>query len=218
MARAVHDLYGPLTVIRGLCATLGRDEPRADRRRRLELIDGEALRLAAGLDGLVASPPPLREPRRIALAALAAEAVERHAAVAAARGVRLILRSSSGAVEVEGDAPALERALDNLLRNALRHCADGGRVGVRVSGDRGWAHVRVRDDGPGVPVADRRRIFRAGDRGSTPRGPGRGLGLAIARDIAEAHRGRLTLDPSASGASFRLSLPVASAPPRPAAA
>ena len=57
MARAVHDLHGPLTVIRGLCATLGRDEPRADRRRGLELIDGEALRLAAGLEGLVASAP-----------------------------------------------------------------------------------------------------------------------------------------------------------------
>lgn len=215
MARAVHDLYGPLTVIRGLCATLGRDEPRADRRRGLELIDGEALRLAAGLEGLVANAPPPPHSRRVALVVLAREAVERHGAVAAGRGVRLTLRSPSDAVEVEGHAPSLERALDNLIRNALRHCPEAGEVGVRVSCARGWGNLRVRDDGPGIPPGDRRRIFRAGERGSAPRGRGKGLGLAIAREIAEAHGGRLTLDPTASGASFRLSLPLAT--PRPGA-
>ena len=218
MARAVHDLHGPLTVIRGLCATLGRDEPRADRRRGLELIDGEALRLAAGLEDLVASALPQPRSRRVALAALAAEAVERHGAVAAGRGVRLTLRSTGGGVEVEGHAPSLERALDNLIHNALRHCPEAGEVGVRVSGARGWGHLRVRDGGLGIPPGDRRRIFGAGDRGSAPRGHGKGLGLAIAREIAEAHGGRLTLDPTGPGACFRLSLPLAAPQPRPDAA
>jgi two-component system sensor histidine kinase GlrK len=217
MARAVHDLYGPLTVIRGLCATLGRDEPRADRRRGLELIDGEALRLAAGLEGLVASAPA-RHSRRVALAALAAEAVERHAAVAAARGVRLTLRLLGDTVEVEAHAPSLERALDNLIHNGLRHSPEGGELAVRVSGARGWAHLRVRDDGPGIAPGDRRRIFQAGERGSAPRGRGKGLGLAIAREIAEAHGGRLTLDPRGPGACFRLSLPLVASAQCPAAA
>jgi signal transduction histidine kinase len=213
MARAVHDLHGPLTVIRGLCATLGRDEPRADRRRGLELIDGEALRLAAGLEGLVAIAPAPPHSRRVALSALAAEAVERHGAVAAGRGVRLTLRLLGDALEVEGHAASLERALDNLIQNGLRHSPEAGEVGVRVSGARGWGHMRVRDDGPGIPPGDRRRIFRAGERGSAPRGHGKGLGLAIAREIAEAHGGRLTLDPSGSGACFRLSLPLLTSPP-----
>jgi signal transduction histidine kinase len=218
MARAVHDLYGPLTVIRGLCATLGRDEPRADRRRGLELIDGEALRLAAGLEGLVETTSVARGSRRIALAVLATEAVERHSAVAERCGVRLTLRLPGGAVEVEGHAPSLERALDNLIRNGLRHSPPDGEVGVRVSGTRGWGYLRVHDEGPGVPPGDRRRIFRAGDRGSAPRGHGKGLGLAIAREIAEAHGGRLTLDPTESGACFRLCLPLLAPPPCPVAA
>jgi signal transduction histidine kinase len=218
MARAVHDLHGPLTVIRGLCATLGRDEPRADRRRGLELIDGEALRLAAGLEDLVARAPSPRHRRRVSLSALAAEAVERHGVLAAGRGVRLTVQLPGDAVEVEGHAPSLERALDNLIRNGLRHSPRGGELGVRVSGARGWGCLRVRDQGPGIPPGDRRRVFRAGERGSAPQGQGTGLGLAIAREIAEAHGGRLTLDPAGSGACFRLSLPLVPSPPRPVAA
>ena len=72
----------------------------------------------------------------------------------------------------------------------------------------GWAYVRVADDGAGVAPGDRERIFRPGDRGSAPRGAGRGLGLAIARELAEAHGGRLTLDSVAGGAAFRLALPL----------
>jgi signal transduction histidine kinase len=218
MVRAVHDLHGPLTVIRGLCATLGRDEPRADRRRGLELIDGEALRLAAGLEDLVASAPAQLRSQRVALSVLAAEAIERHRSVAADRGVRLTLRVPGAEVEVEGHPPSLERALDNLIRNGLRHSPRDGEVGVRVSGARGWGCLRVRDDGPGIPPGDRRRIFRAGERGSAPRGHGKGLGLAIAREIAEAHGGRLTLDPGGSGACFRLSLPLLASSARPSAA
>ncbi|MBY0398366.1 MAG: hypothetical protein K2X91_18120, partial [Thermoleophilia bacterium] len=56
LARLVHDLRGPLTVIRGLCDALARDEQRADRRRGLRLIDGEAVRLAAGLERLLPGP------------------------------------------------------------------------------------------------------------------------------------------------------------------
>lgn len=217
MARAVHDLHGPLTVIRGLCATLGRDELRADRRRGLELIDGEALRLAAGLEELVTRAPAPAHSRRVALAVLAAEAVERHGALAAGRGLRLTLRLRGGAVEVEGDGPSLERALDNLIQNGLRHSPQGGEVRVQIWHTPGWGHLRVRDDGSGIAPRDRRLIFRAGERGSAPRGTGKGLGLAIAREIAEAHGGRLTLDSTGSGACFRLSLPLAtsSVPPVP---
>lgn len=209
VARAVHDLLAPLTVIRGLCATLGRDEAPVDRRRRLALIDGEVMRLAAGLEGLAARAPRLAAPERVCLAALAGAVVERHAVVAAQREVRLGVRAPRGRLEVEGRPAALDRALENLVANALRHAGPGGEVAVVVSAGRSWGHVRVHDDGDGVAPADRARIFRAGERGSAPRGSGRGLGLAIARQIAEEHRGRLALEATTPGACFRLSLPLA---------
>jgi signal transduction histidine kinase len=208
--RIIHDLHGPLTVIRGLCATLARDEPRPDRRRALDLIDGETLRLAAGLEDLAAAGPGERPAvTRVDLAALTARAGERFAPAAALRGVRLTTRGAHAPVWIAGDGSMLERVVDNLVRNAIRHCAAEGSVGVALSSRGGRAVLRVRDDGPGVPPGDRERIFREGDRGSAPRGRGRGLGLAIAREIAEVHGGRLTLDPVGAGACFRLSVPLA---------
>ena len=81
--RLVHDLFGPLTVIRGVCATLARDEPRDERRAGLALIDAETMRLAAGLDGLAraASAPAGRRAAagaRSASRRWRASAVERH--------------------------------------------------------------------------------------------------------------------------------------------
>lgn len=208
LARAVHDLRGPLTVIRGLCDMLERGEPSADRRRRLRAIDTEAVRIADALEGLLVpvEAPAARAP--VDLAALAARAVERHRWAAGARPARLILSASDRPV-IAADPRAVTRALDNLIGNALRHCRTGGRVTVRVGARGPWAHLCVSDDGPGVPEQDREAIFRPGCRGSAPRGHGQGLGLAIARDIAEAHGGRLHLDRSAVGATFRLILPCA---------
>ncbi len=208
--RLVHDLFGPLTVIRGVCATLARDEPRHERRAGLELIDAETLRLAAGLDGLAraaSGPPRGAGPRGpVCLAGLASSVVERHRGAGAERGVALSLRVRAVQPTVTAAAEDLRRALDNLVQNALRHCA--WQVRVTVGRRDGWAYARVADDGPGVPQSDRERIFRPGERGSAPRGPGRGLGLAIARELAEAHGGRLTLDSVGSGAAFRLALPL----------
>ncbi len=210
IARLVHDLHGPLTVIRGLCATLARTEARPDHRRVLALIDGETSRLAAGLRALArpeSQGGPAASP--VDLAALAVSISDRFGPVADRSGSRLSLRGVRRAVWVAGDAAMLERLVENLLGNALRHCAPAGAVQLAVTTRGGSAVLRVRDDGSGVAVADRERIFRPGERGAAPRGDGRGLGLAIARDIAEAHGGRLTLDPVGAGACFRLSLPLA---------
>lgn len=211
VARIVHDLHGPLTVIRGLCATLARDEAHPERRRAIDLIDGETLRLAVGLEGLArASADPDRSPpSRLDLAALASRAAERFGAAAASHGVRVTTRGIHAPVWIEADAAMLERLIDNLLRNAIRHAPANGRVDLALSTRGGRAVLRVRDDGDGVPVDDRERIFLAGDRGSAPRGGGRGLGLAIAREMAEGNGGRLTLDSVGGGASFRLSIPLA---------
>ncbi|MBJ7455898.1 MAG: HAMP domain-containing histidine kinase [Thermoleophilia bacterium] len=210
MERIVHDLHGPLTVIRGLCATLARGEVSSDRRRAIGLIDAETLRLAAGLRGLGAPAPGPgpREGEPVDLSALVTCAARRFAPVAATHRARVEARGVHAPVWVGGDGRAIERVIDNLVCNAIRHCPPDGRIELALTSRGGRAVLRVRDDGAGVPPADRERIFRPGDRGSSPRGDGRGLGLAIARDIVRAHGGRLTLDAVGTGACFRLSLPL----------
>lgn len=139
---------------------------------------------------------------RIDLGALAREELSQRVAD------RLPVRAGElPSVEVSGSRGQLSRILGNLVDNAQRH-ADA-QVTVEVRRDGRWAVLRVDDDGPGVAEADRERIFerfvRLDDARSRDDG-GAGLGLAIARDIAERHGGTLTVR---EGAAFELRLPVA---------
>jgi signal transduction histidine kinase len=114
-------------------------------------------------------------------------------------------------VQVVGDPEQLERAVRNLLDNAVRHARE--RITLTVNEVPGGVELAVTDDGPGVPPASAERIFERFARldGARSVGDGgAGLGLAIARDIAERHGGSLSLSPhGASGARFVLTLPVA---------
>lgn len=121
------------------------------------------------------------------LALLAAEELARR------RDPRLVLEAQAP-VPVRGDPARLERLLANLVDNALRYAATEVRVRAFAAGSR--AVLEVTDDGPGIPEADRERVFdrfvrldAARDRGSG----GTGLGLAIAREIARAHGGDLVV-------------------------
>jgi signal transduction histidine kinase len=209
LARLVHDLRTPLQVIRGECFTLSRGAATRRERAGLRAIDAEAVRVSAALEALlrlsVATPPPRA---RLDLAALALDAAHRAAVAAQPRGVGVRPRRRGAAAPMVVARPEpLRRALDNLLANAVRHSPRGGRVtvDVRVAGDE--ARVVVRDEGPGITHEDRERIFAPGVRGTGARGPGAGLGLAIARDAVHADGGRLVVVPSRSGAAFLLGLP-----------
>lgn len=207
LARLVHDLRSPLAVIRGLCFALQREEARPAHRRHLELIDGEVDRITHGLERLLA---PARPPVAGAcLVSLVASAVERHRPAAARRGAALTLRAPHAPMSVRADADDVRRILDNLIGNALRHSPEGGQVRLSIRRRAALAAVTVRDGGPGVPAADRERIFVAGDRGTAPVGEGHGLGLAICRDLAHRHGGSLELASRGPGAAFRLVLPLA---------
>ncbi|REK86830.1 sensor histidine kinase [Streptomyces inhibens] len=110
-------------------------------------------------------------------------------------------------VEVAGSRSQLARVLGNLLDNAQRHAASSVRVAVVREGE--WAVLRVDDDGPGVPVGERERIFERFvrlDDGRARDDGGAGLGLAIARDVAVRHGGSLAVR---EGSVFELRLPVA---------
>jgi signal transduction histidine kinase len=112
-------------------------------------------------------------------------------------------------VQVLGEGQQLRRAVDNLVDNAVRHAATRVTVALRQDGDS--AVLTVADDGAGVPPEDRERVFerftRLDSARSTPDG-GAGLGLAIARDIAQAHGGTLILAAEGPGARFELRMPV----------
>ena len=112
-------------------------------------------------------------------------------------------------VRVSGDQHQLARALRNLCDNAARYAA--GCVELTVAGDGGEAVLDVVDDGPGIPAAERLRVFDRFVRLDGSRGRaagGAGLGLAIAREIARAHGGDLAVVDSEPGTHLRLRLPL----------
>jgi signal transduction histidine kinase len=113
---------------------------------------------------------------------------------------------------VVGDRDQLRRALRNMLDNAERHAA--GRVSVAVRETGGEVEVRVADDGAGVPVEHRDRIFERFariDDARTRADASTGLGLAITREIAEAHGGHICVETGPPGACFVLRLPAGGA-------
>ncbi|MEU8344612.1 HAMP domain-containing sensor histidine kinase [Spirillospora sp. NPDC048832] len=122
----------------------------------------------------------------------------------------------SADVRVRGVRMQLVRLLGNLLDNAERFA--GSSITVEVRREDGLALLAVTDDGPGIPPADRERVFRRFTRLDTARSRdagGTGLGLAIAREIARAHGGTLRIeDHLATGARFALRLPLAPPPER----
>ncbi|MET8751185.1 HAMP domain-containing sensor histidine kinase [Streptomyces sp. NPDC004667] len=206
-ADASHELRNPLAAVRArLEVALAR--PRPDREsvaaaladtERLQRIAADLL-LLARLDG---GPAPRPEP--VDLALLAAEDAARRPAP------RVPVRPAAPApVPAYGDPARLERALANLVDNALRYARSG--VLVRAVAEDGWAVLEVTDDGPGIPEADRDRVFERfvrldSDRGRA--GGGTGLGLAIAREIARAHGGDVRALPPGEGATgARLELRV----------
>ncbi|MBW8485888.1 sensor histidine kinase [Actinomadura parmotrematis] len=125
-----------------------------------------------------------------------------------ARGKQVRARIAPG-VRVRGDRLRLVRLLTNLLDNAERH-ADS-TINVRVVADRGRAVLEVRDDGEGIAPADREVVFQRFARLKASRdrdAGGTGLGLPIARQVATAHGGTLTIEDSPRGARFVLRLPL----------
>jgi signal transduction histidine kinase len=130
---------------------------------------------------------------------------------ASAREVAIELHSPARSCWVQADPGAVARIVRILLDNALRATAEGSRITLAPTTDERWAQVTVRDEGPGVPPAERELIFERFQRGSATGGrSGFGLGLAIGRELATRMNGTLELScGEAPGAVFVLRLPAA---------
>ena len=214
-----HELRTPLAIL-ATNAEVVLAQPDADvddLRQGLERSRSAVARLQATIDQLLAEARGRARTiaRRPAdLVALVQDVVAEVGDLAAARGV-VLASSTPAALTCALDEPTVRRALFNLLDNAIRHAPGGTTVDVTVAvdADRSQARVTVTDHGPGIPAEQQERIFerfwRA--RPDDARAAGAGLGLPIARQVAEAHNGALTVRsplPAGPGAAFTLSLPL----------
>jgi signal transduction histidine kinase len=132
------------------------------------------------------------------LAAVAAEGITDTHDLALARGIDLGLDAPSGIV-VRGDREALRILMRNLVDNAVRYTPPHGSVQVRCRSRAEGALVEVEDTGPGIPAADRDRVFDRFYRRGASRENGTGLGLAIVKSIAEHHGARVALAEAPGG-------------------
>jgi signal transduction histidine kinase len=217
---AAHELRTPLTLIRGFSdelldsasGPLSREQHEsaaaiARGAERLQALVDDlmlVLELDAGRVALTSAP--------LDLATLVAQLCERFGDRAAAAGVTLATQVAPGAA-VAADAERLGRALGALLRNAIDWSPRGGTVRIAASADGVDARVSISDEGPGMPEGEYSRLGRRFRRlrGTDPR-EGAGLGLVIARAIAELHGGRLAAEPAAGGgACLHLTLPARAA-------
>lgn len=218
-----HDLRTPLASVRAMVEALDdrvvQDEAEIDRyygtiRREIErlsrMIDDlfELAQLDAGALRL--------ERRPVALQEVAAEVVDAMQAQAHRQGVKLRLEPSGEPSAVTVDGARMERAIGNLVRNALEHTPEGGQVEIGLFAENGFAGLRVSDSGEGIDGSDLPRIwerfYRAerSRRRSTNGADGAGLGLAIVKGIVEAHGGAVEASSAPGrGATFTVRLPAA---------
>jgi two-component system sensor histidine kinase KdpD len=212
-----HDLRTPLMAISTSAGALARDDLEIDDEDRAELLT-TILAASDRLDRLVANLLDLSrlqagaaEPDRhlVSPEELVAGALEE----LGPKGEAVEVTLPDDLIPVLVDAHQVQRALVNLLENALKYSPAAEPVRVQVTASLSEAAIRVIDHGPGVEPAERDRIFEPFQRGARSDRPGAGLGLAIARGFAEANGGTLAVESRAGqGATFVLRFPVVEQP------
>jgi signal transduction histidine kinase len=215
VAMLVHDLRHPLASL-GLIAELleSDDLPAEERASTVAQIRSMCSEMARLVDGvLVASRLEAGvfsvEPRPTTAAAIIEPMLAVFTPIAARRRVALSFEGSLD-ITLRADKQKLRQAIDNLVANALKFTPRGGRVRVRATREGPKVIFEVTDSGPGVAPEARDTIFDRYKQGSRGRAAGgAGLGLAIARGIAEAHHGEISVATGdMGGASFRVVLPA----------
>ncbi len=216
MADASHELRTPVSIVRvSADVALSREHrDEAEYREALGIVAGQAQRLGRLVDDMLVLARADAGGYALRLSDLyfdevVADCGRAAGVLATERGVTIRLGGATD-VSVTGDEDLLRRLVLNILQNAVQHSPAGGDVEVELVREPGHVRLRVSDHGPGIPIADRTRIFDRFVQVDAARGGrGTGLGLPIARWIAEAHRGTLALDASGpNGSTFTVVLPA----------
>ena len=232
-ADASHELRTPLSVIEAQTSlALTHDRDAEWYRNAFTRVGHESKRIRGLVEDLLwlaraDSSPKEEHSDPVEVGVLAAQTVDRFTAVAESRGITIGLTVGPGPHMVTGSAEWLDRLLGVLIDNACKYAPEQGRVRVSVVNDGNRVRAVVEDSGPGIPEAERTRIFERFHRGTSNK-PGAGLGLAIADAVVRRTHGRWEVGTSAAlgGASVGVSWPrvgsglrdavLADAPPQPA--
>lgn len=208
VADAAHELRSPLAALRTRLEVGERAGDPAGWDRAAPVLIRDAERLGQLIDDLLALARLDESPRLVQPVPVDLDDVV-FAEVARLRGGAVVLDTRDVAPALlYGDPDLLRRIVGNLLSNAVRHAAH--RVRISVSTSDGQVELVVADDGPGIPAAERERVFQRFHRLDTARardGGGSGLGLAIVRDATRAHRGTVTIQDDRPGAVLTVWLP-----------
>jgi signal transduction histidine kinase len=207
-----HELRSPLARL-SVAVELARDKESSG--LPLDRIQKEADRLNALIRQMLEVTRTEGEPSRmklekVRLDELIGELVDDCSIEAEARGCDLTL-DCAPLVTVEGDSELLRRAIENVMRNAIRYAPTDSKIEVSMANGDGWAKIRVRDYGPGVPPDALPRLFDPFYRVESDRdrkSGGVGLGLSIARRAVELHKGKLRASNASPGLLVEIDLPV----------
>lgn len=223
IANVSHDLRTPLVSIRGyleLLAATGEALDDTQRRSYLETAVRQSEHLGVLIDELFELAKLdfkglALQSEEFQIGELASDVLQKFRLMAAGKPIELMLEAMPGLPAVRADLSLIERVLDNLLGNALKHTPAGGCVKLHLRADDQGVRVSVIDNGVGIAPADLPHIFDRFYRGQAASDQrsgsarGTGLGLAIARRILELHGQTIDVESDATGSTFRFTLPAA---------
>jgi two-component system sensor histidine kinase BaeS len=213
-ADVAHELRTPVT---GILARIeaAQDGVMPDPEANLAAMHEEALRLArliadVGQLAEAEKPAMLVSKSTVDLGAIARARADAHADFFRAKGI--VFDHEVARMPVHADPSRLEQVVDNLLSNALRYTDPGGSVRVRVGADKGCAVLEVSDTGMGITPEDQAHVFDRfwrSDRSRSRATGGAGIGLAVVRELVEAHEGRVEVESTPGrGTRFSVTLPA----------
>ena len=212
IGKVSHELRTPLTVIKGYVYTLHRSECDPAKAAKLDVIDGECERLGYLIEDLLelsrARAGELRVNAEVfPLEPCVSEVAERLQTVAEQGGVRVRVDWACNGALVRGDQNRVRQIFANLITNGIKYAPPGTEVTVRGRRVDGGLEVAVEDAGRGIAEADLPFIFDEFFQARRPE-PGAGLGLAVARELTEAHGGSIAVTSAVgSGSRFVVTLP-----------
>jgi len=221
-AMLTHDIRNPLAVVHGCAEMIGDTELSIEDRESVAAIRRAAESIERMVTDLLMSATI--EAGRLSLvrscvpvASLVSAAVDQFRTAAAHHRVLLSADGDGAAGVVDGDRLQLERALGNLINNAIKYTGPGGRVSVGAVYQNGCVHFQVRDDGPGIAAEELPYVFDKYRRvHGSEHVDGAGLGLYIVRHLAEAHGGTVSVTSAPGcGSVFTITLPAHRADSRP---
>jgi heavy metal sensor kinase len=210
-----HDLKSPLTRIRGIAeTTLTGSQNIADYQdmagnvieecdKMVSMINMmlEIARTDAGITSL--------EESNVDLNAILVDIVDIYAALAQDKGILFKLNTSAAVPQIQADKSKLQRAMANLVDNAVKYTPVGGTVSVSTTTEPDSILISVRDTGTGIPAEDIPHIFERFYRSEKSRStPGSGLGLSLVMAVAKAHKGEVRVESSEAGSSFYFKLKI----------